>query len=310
MYCLICNSKDKPLKLYPSRDRMYDIKGKFSTEKCPSCGFFTISPKLKKSEVSQYYPSDMYYSYIDNGGSIFRKLRKFLIGQFYKQSILSKIIFLFINTIPAIPPLRDRGKIIDIGCGSGETLRNLKVYGWDVYGVDIDGKAITYAKKSGLPHVYTGGYEYLSRFPDNYFDVIRAYHVIEHMDKPDEFARLSYKKLKKGGEFIIGTPNGRSIAAKLFKSYWYNLDTPRHQYIFSPYNLQLLLKNSGFHSADLRYCSGGGFLGSVQYILSERLHKQLDLINNPFLFFLFYPLDFVSDRMGLGDVFVVTSIKE
>jgi len=199
---------------------------------------------------------------------------------------------------------------MDIGCGNGETLRNLKEFGWDTYGVDIDEDAIAYAKKSGLSHVYTGTHEYLSKFPDTYFDVIRAYHVIEHMDNPKKFVELAYKKLKKGGECIIGTPNANSFASRIFKSYWYNLDTPRHQHIFAPGNLTMLLHQAQFPVTEIRFCSGGGFLGSVQYIISACLYTHMNLIDNPLLFFLFYPLDFISDRMSLGDVFVVTSIKK
>lgn len=256
-----------------------------------------------------YYPSASYYSYIDEGRGVFHQLRNYLIKRFYHPTILSKLFMEFINTVPAIPALRTNGRLMDVGCGNGETIRNLKPYGWDLYGVDIDAKAIAYARRHGLTHVSKGDYSYLSKFPDGYFDVIRSYHVIEHLDNPKRFIELSYRKLKKGGQFICGTPNSASMQSWLFRAFWYNLDTPRHQYIFTPKNLRLLIERTKLSVIDVQYCAGGGVLGSLQYILSELFHTRLRLIDNPILFFLFYPFDWLSDKMRIGDVFVVTAQK-
>lgn len=309
MYCIVCTVSKKPAFLYRSRDRMYGLPGKFLIRQCPACGLISLYPQLPKSKISAYYPSSSYYSYNDNGDSVFRKFRNYLIRRFYYPTVFSKILFTFVNTVPAIPVMRRGGRLMDIGCGNGETLRSLKKYGWNTYGVDIDARAVAYAKKSGLSRVYKGTYEYLSAYPDNYFDVIRSYHVIEHLDNPGKFIELSWRKLKKGGEFICGTPNAASIYRHVFRSFWYNLDTPRHQYIFNPDNLKTLLRQNTFRVTDVRYCSGGGFLGSIQYLLSDLFQARFDFINHPVLFFLFYPFDWLSDKMHLGDVFVATARK-
>jgi len=310
MHCILCSSSRKTIGLFPAKDRMYGLPGTFKIEKCRKCGLWQSTPKLKTKEISKYYPSSSYYSYVENGKSVFSRLRKYLIYRFYFPTVFSKIIFTFINTVPAIPQLRPHGKIMDVGCGNGETLRSLKKYGWDVYGLDIDAKAVAYAKRKGLEHVKKGGFERLKIYPDNYFDVIRSYHVIEHLSDPVAFINLAYKKLKKGGECIIGTPNSNSVHANLFKSFWYNLDTPRHQFVFNPINLSRLVKKAGLSITDIQYCSGGGFLGSMQYFLSEIFHMKINVINNPFFFFLFYPFDLLSDKMRKGDVFVLTAKKK
>lgn len=309
MYCIVCTSPKKPAFLYRSRDRMYGLPGEFQIRRCETCGLLSLYPRLDRRRIPLYYPSSHYYSYVDEGRGVFHKLRNYLIKRFYYPTLFSKLFMSFINTVPAIPPLRRGGKLMDVGCGNGETLRNLRPYGWDLYGVDIDAKAVRSARRKGLHHVYKGDYSYLSKFPDGYFDVIRSYHVIEHLDDPKRFIEISYRKLKTGGEFICGTPNGRSIQAGIFRSYWYNLDTPRHQYIFTPENLQLLITKAKFSVTDIQFCAGGGVLGSLQNILSQLLQKKLHCIDNPFLFFLFYPFDWLSDKMHLGDVFVVTARK-
>jgi len=305
---MACHSKVKPFFQYQTHDRMFGLAGVFGIYKCGCCGLLSLRPKLTKEKLVHFYPSDTYYSYTNNK-SIFLRLRSILIRFFYHPTLFTKILFLFINTVPAIPKRKVGGRIMDVGCGSGETLRILKKYGWDAYGIDIDKKAVLRAQKSGLDKVFFGSYQKLGTYKNKYFDVIRAYHVIEHMDSPVRFLALAKKKLKDDGELILGTPNSESVLEKVFRSYWYNLDTPRHLYVFSPKTLVYLLGQAHFETADLRFCSGGGWLGSIQYVLSDILKKNVRFIENPLVFFLFYPLDKLSDTMRTGDVFVLTARK-
>ena len=106
-----------------------------------------------------------------------------------------------VQGVPAIPqkPRIKKGKILDVGCGSGDTLALLKKLGWDVYGLEIDKNAVKVARERGLVNVKLGGYEKIASFPNNYFDSIRLYHVIEHIPDPRACLKLIYKKLKPGG---------------------------------------------------------------------------------------------------------------
>ena len=210
--------------------------------------------------------------------------------------------------MPAMPQ-GTKGKILDIGCGSGDTLAILKEIGWDAYGLDIDAQAIKAAHSRGLTNVKLGTYKDLKKYPDNFFDVIRLYHVIEHLDDSGMCLTLIYKKLKKGGKVIIGTPNAASLVARIFKGYWYNLDAPRHLYLFSPKTLTMLMRKNKCESRVIEFSSAGGWVGSMQYVLEEVLQKRIDLINRPWLILLFYPLEWLLDRLRLGDVFVLRAKK-
>lgn len=307
MRCIICG-KSQWEKLYESRDRLYNIKGTFLTARCSACGFVRTKPQLKGAELKKYYPPTRYYSYaINQKPGFFARLRSYLISHRNRRTLLSGMLEVFIR-VPAMPSLAT-GKILDIGCGSGETLGLLKSIGWDVYGTDIDAGAIKAARERGLQNVSLGGYIDLRKFPDNHFDAIRLYHVIEHLDDPMSCLKLTYKKLKPGGEIIIGTPNVNSLIARIFGRYWYNLDCPRHLYLFSPSTLTTLVSRSGYQSSTIRFCSAAGFVGSIQYVLEDILSKDIDLVNRPWLVLLFYPLDWILDKIGVGDVFEVSAIK-
>ena len=175
--------------------------------------------------------------------------------------------------------------------------------------MDIDTKAIDIAKKRGIKNVIVGPYEKLSVYKDNYFDAIRMYHVIEHIDDPNNCMRMAYKKLKKGGELIIGTPNVSSSIAGIMKQYWYNLDSPRHLYLFSPHTLQRIAKTNGFKDCTISFSSAGGIVGSIQYLIHEYTSVRIDLVNKPYLILLVYPFEKILDLFRKGDVIVLSAKK-
>lgn len=297
MRCIVCGNK-KWIFLFAARDRMFGLPGRFSEYRCTNCGFVRLQPKLSKAEVTKYYPPTRYYSYgAAASPSFFGLLRAFFIAHEY---------FFF---VPAMPMRGQRGKILDVGCGSGDTLAQLQSIGWDVYGLDVDAQAIGVAHQRGLINISLGSYEVMQKYPDNFFDAIRLYHVIEHLDDPQRCVKLIYKKLKPGGEIIIGTPNAGSLIAKLAKQYWLNLDAPRHLFLFTPKTLRILFTVSGFLKQQVSFCSAGGWVGSIQYVIEEFLHKKVNLINRPWLVVLFYPWEWILDRMGMGDVFVLRAEK-
>lgn len=285
---------------------MFGLTGNFSIYRCNTCGLFRLDPKLSSAKLAKYYPSEKYYSYLDNTNpGPFWRLRSFLIA---KKSLFSRILNIFIH-VPAMPMSTCIGKIMDVGCGNGETLLLLKNLGWDTYGLDIDHHAIELAHKRGLANVRFGSYTRLGKYPDNYFDVIRLYHVIEHLDNPIRFLKLAHRKLKKGGELIIGTPNAASLIARIARTYWLNLDSPRHLFVFSPKNLKQILITNKFTVQSTDFCSIGGFAGSIQYYLTEKFGIQKNIIFNSWFILLLYPLERIIDWLKLGDVFIVHATK-
>jgi len=307
MKCPVC-SHTTWKNLFPSIDRLYHFPGLFHTVCCNKCGVWSLDPLLKEHEVRTYYPKT-YYAYQKNTKpGIFWRLRSYMIKTSISMNPIHRLLR-FIIKVPALPSFIKHGKILDIGCGTGDTLMLFKHIGWDVYGLDIDKSAIQVARTRGLRKVKFGSYKTMDFYRDTNFDAIRLYHVIEHLDNPKELLTLAHTKLKKGGELIIGTPNMNSFVARIFRQYWYNLDCPRHLYIFNPKQLTALLEKTGFTNIKISFFSAGGILGSIQYFLHGTFQMNIDLINSPLLIFLFYPLERILDTVGAGDVFVITAKK-
>lgn len=303
MKCTIC-SHNKWTYLFPSKDRLYEIPGNFTVVTCTHCGLWRIDPPITAKVIRKYYP-EQYYSYKKNiKPGIFWRLRTYLILHSIRPNILSCILNVFFQ-IPAMPTYVKNGKILDVGCGTGDTLKLFHQIGWKTYGLEIDRRAVAIANQRDLKNVMYGTYRDIRKYPDDYFDAIRLYHVIEHLDDPILCLALIYKKLKKNGQLIIGTPNAGSLIAKLGKTYWYNLDVPRHLFLFSPHTLLMVLKEHSFRIEKMTFSSGGGIVGTMQYWLHEKFGIKKNLINDQFLVALFYPLERILDWCKLGDVFVI-----
>ena len=94
-------------------------------------------------------------------------------------------------------------KVLDVACGIsflGKTFSN------EVYGFDINLEAVKAAQKNGVK-ARLGDVEKQWDYPDNYFNIVIASHIIEHVVNPDQLILEAKRVLKKGGLFIVATPN-------------------------------------------------------------------------------------------------------
>ncbi len=100
-------------------------------------------------------------------------------------------------------PFSSDKKVLDVACGIstlGKTFSN------DVYGFDINPEAVKAAQKNGIK-ARIGNVEKKWSYPDNYFDIVIASHIIEHVVNPDQLILEAKRVLKKNGLFVVATPN-------------------------------------------------------------------------------------------------------
>lgn len=101
-------------------------------------------------------------------------------------------------------------KILDIGCGEGYFLKNIKeTRGAETWGVELDPEIGECAKKN-VDHILVGSVEStLAQIPDNYFDCISFNDVLEHLYNPQDVLALIAPKLLSSGFIIASIPNVR-----------------------------------------------------------------------------------------------------
>lgn len=147
-------------------------------------------------------------------------------------------------------------KILDVGCGCGFFLLAAKKEGWDATGLDISQPAVNHAKNNlGLEALHSTISE--AKFPDNSFDLVTMWDVVEHLDKPSIVFNEIRRILKPSGLLVVETPNVKSlihlIAHVSYKvslgrlKYFVNrIYIPSHLYYFSRRPLSDMLQRNGF----------------------------------------------------------------
>ncbi|TXS90858.1 class I SAM-dependent methyltransferase [Parahaliea maris] len=95
-------------------------------------------------------------------------------------------------------------KVLDVGCGKGEVLRELVENGIDCAGADIDDECVR--TSSRFAPVYKANFMTLAEdLPNHDFTVVIASHVLEHVDTPKE---ALHQIARIGAEYlIVAVPN-------------------------------------------------------------------------------------------------------
>lgn len=271
MPCNLCGSKDCHT-LFIAKDWFFQLPGEFPVVKCKNCGLVYLNPRLTPEVIIDYYPQNYYThkSLVYNKDSsdssntlklitkIKERIKSLILNYYYEKKPRWKrpLVFFIVTLFWKRIHIKDRwgligesGRLLDIGCGNGVFLRRIE-QDWltgqkiDCFGVDTDKEAVKIALKGGLK-VKEGTLENTA-FPDNYFDVIRVHHVLEHIPNPLETLKEVHRVTKPGGKVIIEVPNFDSIGPKLLKDRWAGMDVPRHYFQFSPVTLKRMLVISSF----------------------------------------------------------------
>jgi len=99
--------------------------------------------------------------------------------------------------------------VLEVGFGNGSFLAFAREREWDVFGTEVNEDLVAAARKNGFDAAHSAD---LSALPDDSFDLIVAFDVLEHMphDAIVDFMLDAKRVLKPGGHFIARCPNGDS----------------------------------------------------------------------------------------------------
>ncbi|MBD2201301.1 class I SAM-dependent methyltransferase [Calothrix sp. FACHB-1219] len=297
--CPLCGTSHYD-KIYVTRDRHYNIQGSFTIVRCRECSLVFIDPMPTEEGLVKLYPDD-YYSYQD----FFAEKKSFL------KDLIKKILLFNLGTKD--PTFSAPGKILDIGCGSGNFLYSIREKGWDTYGVEVSLAGAKLGREAAGLKIFNGTL-LEANFSNNYFDYIRSNHSFEHLVNPNEVLQEIYRILKPDGKLMIGVPNIDSLNAKIFKKYWWYLGAPIHPCNYSVKTLLAMLKKHNFVIDKVNYNSDySGILGSIQIFFnrnSARLSSEGIFIKNYVLVVLFYWIAKILDLFRVGDAIEITCHKK
>jgi len=140
-----------------------------------------------------------------------------------------------------------KGRLLDIGCGYGFFLHEMKSRGWQVEGIEVSRTGRRYARDKWDVPVHSRPLEDLG-LPENAFDVVTLFYVIEHVLDPPVLLAEVRRVLKPGGLVLLRWPHSTPIVSVLgpFSGRLDLYHTPYHLYDFSPKTIDKLLVLSGF----------------------------------------------------------------
>ena len=198
---------------------------------CSQCGFMFAIPL--GAIPSHSYESDYY-------------------DEFIERDKHADMLQSYNKILKEIEKMTAGRRLLDAGCGAGGFLNFAAKSGWTVSGLDASEAAVRYSAETYQLNVALAD---LNRFelPQKSYDVIWAFHVIEHLSNPLHFLKSVSGALGPDGVFYLGLPfypRGRiRVHQLLFKTgianYPFSFGLPDHISYFDAKTLRQTLAGVG-----------------------------------------------------------------
>ncbi len=146
-----------------------------------------------------------------------------------------------------------RGRLLDVGCGEGMFLCEAAARGWMTWGTELSPYAARYASTALGREIFCGEL-YDASFPQEFFDVVTLWHVLEHVREPARYLAEIRRVIRPGGLLVIAVPNVDDLlmqaAYRIVRGRPLRLfskeDREIHLYHFSARTIGMYLERFGF----------------------------------------------------------------
>jgi len=260
---------------------------------CDACGTHYVSPGPNEVALDIFYKS--YYG--DHSINL-------EVNNNYYKNICASDIFEDVR-IGVLTTLLDisKSQVLDVGCGNGKFLLNLKYLGARVTGIDLNQEAVNIARLNGVDRVFRIPFR---DFKDDIkYDLIIMNDVIEHPLEPIKLIEKAATLLKAGGLMLIWTPNNDNIFTDSEKK-TIRVDLEHMQYLGSR-ACKILSVNQNL---DLVHYES---LGQCTYSPDQKINLVKKMLVSLLKIFFIYKLikkfytlfKFKNDRVGNYHLFVI-----
>ncbi len=227
-----CHSGTKAQRLFGACDPI--TGNRFEIVECAECGLARTAPQLSPDELDRYYPLSYY------GAS-----QRYRLHLDRSLSLVDRARIQRIERMTGGP-----GRVLDVGCGPGWFLRQMRRRGWETRGTERSAGAAQHARNvlnldvraQNLDELVTEGVSY---------DAVVLWHVVEHMHDPTRTLHDVARVLRPGGVLMIAVPDFRSLEARIGKAGWFHLDVPRHLFHFTFATLTNFLADAGLEPREV-----------------------------------------------------------
>lgn len=212
-------------------DRPRFAHGTYTFLRCGGCGLVHATPRPTPAELEQIYAT----SYFDDRGWLDPTS-----DDAYMRRCWAEVA----------PRLGEPKRLLDVGCATGSFVKAAAEDGWDAVGLEYSEAAAQRARDAGL-NVVTGSLQD-DRFGAETFDVITAWHVVEHLLDPVSDLLRMRTLAKPNATLVVETPNVRSIGALIRGDRWAQIRPPEHINFFDRAALTRALARAGWRVAEVQ----------------------------------------------------------
>ena len=235
--CVLCG-RDGGDVVRVAGDRLepaQDLPGQpaaFTLVRCPGCGLVYLDPRPTAAEIGRFYPDD-YHTARGARGAVQR------LEDAWRRRQFGEVVRWLAECRPG------RGRLLDVGCGSGELLEALRDNGWRVSGVEPSGRSAEIARTQRGLDVQTAAFDDATLEEASY-DVVVFAAVLEHLHDPLAALARARRLLAPGGVVaVLFLPRFDAPQARLFGPRWVGLDLPRHLYQFETRTFAAVTRAAG-----------------------------------------------------------------
>jgi len=263
--CFACNSVK--FKAYIQTDAMMHEHSqvKYNFDRCEDCGLVFLNPRIVESDLGAFYTSSYLPYRVEEAWGKY--------AAFVKRD-QQKIDQARVERVKKHHKLTAKSRILDVGCGKPTFLSCLsKETDSHLIGLDFSDEGW-----KNEPENYRGIDLRVGQVADLKaeapVDVITMWHYLEHDYQPQEHLRQLLAIAKPQTRLIVEVPNFESYTRRKFGKYWSGYHTPRHTGLYSPDNIKLLMKNSGWQVEQV--LSYGTLQPYTLHWMSEMEKKHID----------------------------------
>lgn len=228
--CPVCRAPTRA-RLRDLYDDRYGYPGLFTLQQCDSCGHLHIPAAFTPEELGR-----LYTGYYPRGDFV---LESFNAEQ-ERHGFWSWLDGDRGSAFRWVP--RDV-RVLDIGCGVGQTLAYHRNRGCEAVGIEADANVQPIAARYGLD-IHQGIFDG-TQFESGSFDYVTLDQVAEHVPDPHALMQGVARVLKPGGKVIVTTPNPNSLGARLYGRHWLNWHVPYHLQFYTRESLEIVARGAG-----------------------------------------------------------------
>lgn len=247
MRCHLCNSNQ--IQLFSERLR-YESPRK--VYRCDVCGLIFLYPQMSVDEERIFYEKEY--------GEIFSQEKGTTPAQLFESRLPdARLYYQWTRDF-----LKKTHACLELGCASGYFLATIKEHVKSVAGIETHTILKEYCRNIGIPI-----YDSLNDFPDEQFDRVFMFFLLEHVGNPINYLKTIKRIMKKDGKLFIVVPNVNDALLTLydipaFKSFYF---TPAHQFYYSKETLSQIIAKAGMNDFTI--------YPKQRYDLSNHMHWMM-----------------------------------